>query len=77
MASQLMNDLSYNTELTGLAAAGTALLGGSLFYYLNNTSRSTKKNNVLSSIDLKTQSREVKVYKSIFIKLKIINISKY
>jgi len=60
MASQLMSG-ARNTELTSLAVAGTALLGGSLYYYLNSTNTKNRKNNVLlDTIDLKNQSREVK-----------------
>ena len=58
MASQLMSG-ARNSELTGLAVAGTALLGGSLYYYLNNGLK--RDNSIVGIIDHRDQTREVKV----------------
>ena len=59
MASQLMNGARNYTE-AGLALAGTALLGGSLYYYLNSNVKK-RKNPLLDIIDHREQTREVKV----------------
>lgn len=58
MASQLMNGARNYTE-AGLALAGTALLGGSLYYYLNSNVKK-RKNPLLDIIDHREQTREVK-----------------
>jgi len=47
------------TELTSLAVAGTALLGGSLYYYLNSNVKK-RSNPLLDIIDHRDQSRLVK-----------------
>lgn len=59
MASQLMNGARNYTE-AGLALAGTALLGGSLYYYLNSNVKK-RSNPLLDTIDHRDQSRDVKV----------------
>lgn len=60
MASQLMSGARSYTELTSLAVAGTALLGGSLYYYLNSNVKK-RSNPLLDIIDHRDQSRLVKV----------------
>lgn len=59
MANQLMSSMR-TTEMAGLAVAGTALLSGSLFYFLNNNGQK-RNNSALDFIDHRNQTREVKV----------------
>lgn len=59
MASQLLSGARSYTELAGLAVAGTALVGGSLYYYLNSDVKK-RKNPLLDIVDHRDQSREVK-----------------
>ena len=65
MANQLMSSVR-NPELAGLAVAGTALLSGSLYYYLNNNAQK-RNNSALDYIDHRNQTREVKVIKFYYI----------
>lgn len=58
MANQLMSSMR-TTEMAGLAVAGTALLSGSLFYFLNNNGQK-RNNSALDFIDHRNQTREVK-----------------
>ena len=53
----LINQLANGLSLTAMAAAGAAVLGGALYYYLNNP-RSMK---TCSVIDYQNQTREVEV----------------
>jgi hypothetical protein len=61
-------DFDLSKYYGAIAVAGAAVLGGALYYYMNNAGNGNKKKiqNQNSIIDFKNQSREVKVGRNDF-----------
>ena len=58
--NQLATNVLGSNQLSTLAVASTALIGGALYYYMN--SKSTKMGNAQTTqIDFKDQTRELEV----------------